>query len=327
MKGERVLVTGAGGFIGSHLVEALVAKGAQVRALLHYGSEGGLGNARFIPERAAAAAEWVHGDLTDSEFVATIVADRSIVFHLGALIAIPYSYKAPRSFVDVNVSGTLNILEAVRHAGAKLVQTSTSEVYGSALYVPMDEKHPLRAQSPYAATKIAADKLAESYHAAFGVDVVTVRPFNTYGPRQSARAVIPTVIGQALGGANKIMLGATEPVRDMTFVTDTAAGMIAAAETPDIAGGVYNLGTGAGESIGSIARKILDLINIDAEIVIDPTRLRPAGSEVDRLISDNSAFRHRTGWAPKYDLVDGLAETIAFFRAHPGLLPTQGYVL
>lgn len=326
MRGSKVLVTGAGGFIGSHLVETLVARGAEVRALLHYGAEGGLGNARFLPEAARAAVDWVHGDLLDAEFMARAAQGREVVFHLGALIAIPHSYSAPRSFVEANVIGTLNLLEAGRAAGARrIVHTSTSEVYGSALRVPMDESHPLQAQSPYAATKIAADKLAESYHASFGLPVVTVRPFNTFGPRQSARAVIPTVIGQALAGARQIMLGATSPVRDMTFVADTVEGMITAAEAEGVEGRCYNLGTGDGESVGAIAQRILDLIGSKAEIVLDPRRLRPPTSEVDRLISDNSAFRAATGWAPRTSLEAGLAATIAFFRDHPGLLPASGY--
>ncbi len=327
MKDVPVLVTGAGGFIGSHLVERLVGRGADVRALLHYGADGGQGNARFLTEAVRTAVDWVHGDLLDGEFVTRIAADREVLFHLGALIAIPHSYNAPRSFVEVNAIGTLNVLEAARAAGnAKVVHTSTSEVYGSARYVPMDEAHPLRAQSPYAATKIAADKLVEAYHAAFGVPVVTVRPFNTYGPRQSARAVIPTVIGQALAGHRQILLGATAPVRDMTFVTDTVDGMIAAAETPGLEGSAFNLGTGEGESVGEIARRILRLMEVDAEVVLDPKRLRPLSSEVDRLISDNRAFRSASGWAPRLNLDQGLTNTIAFFRAHPHLLSQRDYV-
>lgn len=326
MNGARVLVTGAGGFIGSHLVEALLECGAAVRALLHYGADGGLGNARFLPAEARAAVEWLQGDLLDGEFMVRAAADCAVIFHLGALIAIPHSYSAPRSFVETNVVGTLNVLEAARAAGgARVVQTSTSEVYGSARYVPMDEAHPLQAQSPYSATKIAADKLAEAYHSAFGLPVVTVRPFNTFGPRQSARAVIPTVIGQALGGATEVMLGATAPVRDMTYVTDTVAGMIAAATTPGIEGRAFNLGTGQGQSIGEIAQRILDLMGVRAGIVLDPRRLRPSGSEVDRLVSDNRAFRAAAGWAPRVSLDEGLAATIAFFRANPGLLPVRDY--
>lgn len=326
MNGLPVLVTGAGGFIGTHLVSRLVSRGASVRALLHYGADGGRGNARFLSAETQAAVDWVQGDLLDAEFIARIAADRRVVFHLGALIAIPHSYKAPRSFLEVNAIGTMNVLEAARAAdGAKVVHTSTSEVYGSARYTPMDEAHPLRAQSPYAATKIAADKLAESYHAAFGLPVVTVRPFNTYGPWQSARAVIPTIIGQALAGSAQIRLGATAPVRDMTYVADTVEGMIAAAVTPGLEGGSFNLGTGSGVSVGEIAERIINLTGTKADVVLDAQRLRPSASEVDRLISDNSAFRTATGWVPQFGLDAGLRETIAFFRAHPGLLPQQDY--
>lgn len=326
MKNLPILVTGAGGFIGSHLVERLVARGAHVRALLHYGSDGARGNARFIPDDVQDSVEWIHGDLLDGEFIARVASDRRIIFHLGALIAIPHSYSAPRSFVEVNALGTLNVLEAARATGnTKVIHTSTSEVYGSAQYVPMDESHPLRAQSPYAATKIAADKLVESYHTAFGLPVMTVRPFNTFGPRQSARAVIPAVIGQALASPGQILLGATTPVRDMTFVTDTVDGMIAAAVSPGLEGRTFNLGTGVGESVGEIARRIIRLMGVEAEIVLDPQRLRPATSEVDRLISDNSAFRAATGWAPRLSLDQGLSETIDFFKMHPGLLPKREY--
>jgi len=326
MNGRRVLVTGAGGFIGSHLTEKLVTSGASVRALLHYGSEGGLGNARFLPEALRRAVEWVHGDLLDAEFMARLIADREVVFHLAAMVAIPHSYSAPRSFVEVNTLGTLNVLEGARSASVqRVVHISTSEVYGSARYIPMDEAHPLRAQSPYAATKIAADKLAESYHASFGLPVVTVRPFNTFGPRQSARAVIPTVIGQLLGGARQVRLGATTPIRDMTFVSDTVDGMVSAAIAEGIEGRTFNLGTGEGESVGEIARRIVAAFGAEVEVVLDPQRLRPPSSEVDRLISENGAFRSATGWAPRVSLDQGLSETIAFFRAHPGLLPISDY--
>jgi NAD dependent epimerase/dehydratase len=327
MKGLRVLVTGAGGFIGSHLVEMLLARGAAVRGLLHYRADGSLGNAQFLPEASRSSVDWVHGDLLDLEFMTRAVADQDIVFHLGALIAIPHSYDAPRSFVEANAIGTLNVLEAARAAGsARVVQISTSEVYGSARYIPMDEAHPLQAQSPYAASKIAADKVAESYYASFGLPVVTVRPFNTFGPRQSARAVIPTVIGQAMGGAAEILLGAIAPVRDMTFVSDTVAGMIAAAETPGLEGRTFNLGTGVGESVGEIARRILEFMGSGAKVKLDPRRLRPQHSEVDRLVSDNSSFRAAAGWAPRVSLDEGLARTIEFFRANPGLLPIRDYM-
>lgn len=328
MKNKRVLITGAGGFIGSHLVEALAARGASVKAMIHYNSDNDIGNLRFVPPHIREAVEIVPADILDTELVKTLVSDREIVFHLGALIAIPHSYRAARSYVETNVIGTFNVIEAVRAThGARLVHTSTSEVYGSARYLPMDEAHPLQAQSPYSATKIGADKLVESFHASFGVDCITVRPFNTYGPRQSARAVIPTVIGQALGGAEVIRLGALTPVRDMTFVSDTVAGFVAAAEAGHLKGETYNLGTGVGESIGDIAALILRIMQSDARIELDPGRLRPAASEVDRLISSNQAFRDAACWAPKYTLEQGLTETVEFFRQHPDLLPRSGYSL
>lgn len=326
MQGRKVLVTGAGGFIGSHLVEALVRRGADVQALVHYNAIGSSGNLAFLPDEVLAKVRVVKGDLIDAEFLKRIIADRDYVFHLGALIAIPHSYKAPRSFVETNVVGTFNILEGVRANGkARLIHTSTSEVYGSARYVPIDEAHPLQAQSPYAASKIGADKLVESYHASFDVDCVTVRPFNTYGPRQSPRAVIPTVIGQALAGRPAIRLGALTPVRDMTFVLDTVDGFIRAAETPGLEGGVFNLGTGEGESIKAIAERILRIMEVDAGIEVDPDRLRPERSEVDRLISENGAFANAAGWKPRTGLDEGLRQTVAFFRRYPDLLPAEDY--
>lgn len=328
MKGKRVVVTGAGGFIGSHLVEALVAAGADVCALLRYNAEASIGNLRLLPPEVLARVRIVHGDINDAEFVQRLLADRDVVFHLGALIAIPYSYQAPRSYLQTNVGGTLNLLEAARsNRDLRLVHTSTSEVYGSARYVPMDEAHPLQAQSPYAATKIAADKLVESYVRSFDVNAVTVRPFNTFGPRQSARAVIPTVIGQALGGASKIRLGATAPVRDLTFVTDTVSGFISAATAPGARGGCFNLGTGRGIAIGDLARLILQIMGVEATIETDAQRLRPEASEVDRLISSNAAFTAATGWQPKVSLEEGLRRSVEFFRAHPDLLPRSGYVV
>jgi NAD dependent epimerase/dehydratase len=328
IKGRRALVTGAGGFIGSHLVEALVEQGAEVRALLHYDANGATGNLRHLPPDVVARVTMVQGDITDAGFVDRVVEEAELVFHLAALIAIPYSYLAPRSYVAVNVQGTLNVLEAARRYGtARVIHTSTSEVFGSARYVPMDEAHPLQAQSPYAASKIAADKLVESYVRSFGVKAVTVRPFNTFGPRQSARAFIPTVIGQALSGAEVIQLGATSPIRDLTYVTDTVAGFIAAATAPGLEGGTYNLGTGHGETVGEVARRILALMGSTARIEVDAARIRPEASEVDRLISSNAAFSTATGWHPDIVLDDGLRRTIGFFTAHPGLLPQRGYIV
>jgi dTDP-glucose 4,6-dehydratase len=318
----RALVTGAGGFIGSHLVEALVAAGAEVSALVRYNAEGRVGNLRHLPPGTLARVRVVPGDLNDAELVHRLVAGCDTVFHLGALIAIPHSYAAPRSYVTTNIVGTLNVLEAVRAARARLIHTSTSEVYGSARAVPMDEGHPLQAQSPYAATKIAAEKLVESYARSFGVRAVVVRPFNTFGPRQSARAIVPTIIGQALAG-DVVRLGALTPVRDLTYVSDTVAGLVAAAALDE---GCFNLGTGAGVTIADLAQLILGIMGVDARIEADPQRLRPEASEVDRLVSSHAAFTAATGWTPRVALEDGLRRSVEFFAAHPELLPA-GYAV
>lgn len=326
MRNKQVLVTGAGGFIGSHLVEALVRQGANVCALLRYNAAANIGNLAWAEPELLQQVKIVHGDLNDAEFVKKLIGESEVVFHLGALIAIPYSYSAPRSYLQTNVGGTLNVLEAVRAFGHPLlVHTSTSEVYGSAQYVPMDEAHPLQAQSPYAATKIAADKLVESYVRSFGIKAVTVRPFNTYGPRQSARAVIPTIIGQALGRPEAIQLGATTPVRDLTFVDDTVAGFIAAASHESVLGDAYNLGTGESISIGELAQTILRVMDVPARIESDAQRLRPEHSEVDRLVSSNAAFTAATSWRPQVTIEQGIRRTVEFFEAHPRLLPRGSY--
>ena len=327
MQNKSVLVTGAGGFIGSHLAEALAKSGAKVKALLHYNAHGSIGNLEWVDPEVRRAMKIVHGDINDGEFVRQLVEGCDVVFHLGALIAIPYSYAAPRSYVQTNIAGTLNVLEAVRACKTpRLVHTSTSEVYGSARYVPMDEAHPLQAQSPYAATKIGADKLVESYVRSFQTPAVTVRPFNTFGPRQSARAVIPTVIGQALGKPDVIRLGATAPVRDFTYVSDTVDGFITAASSEAAVGGCFNLGTGVGVSIGDVARSILEIMGVEARIEADSQRLRPEASEVDRLISSHDSFTRVTGWRPRVDLQAGLRGAIEFFQQHPQFLPRTGYV-
>lgn len=315
--GTRVLVTGAAGFIGSHLVERLVALGCRVRAFVHYNGAGYRHNLELLSPDTQRAIEEVSGDIADPYAVAAAVADQEIVFHLAALIAIPYSYRAPAAYVATNVVGTLNVLEACRRHGVqRLVHTSTSEVYGTAQYVPIDEQHPLVAQSPYAASKIGADKVVESFQRSFGVPTVTVRPFNTFGPRQSARAVIPTIISQALLGET-IRLGSLTPVRDFTFVTDTAAGFVAAAQSSDAVGQVVQLGTGVGVSIGDLAHMVVQRVGRDVPILADAARLRPSQSEVERLIASNTRVRSLTGWLPEVDLARGLDHTIAFIREHP----------
>jgi NAD dependent epimerase/dehydratase len=327
MTGKRVFVTGAAGFIGSHLVERLATEGAEVTALVHYNAERNIGNLRHLPPALLNGVRLIFGDIRDVEFLAKALEGSDWVFHLAALIAIPFSYQAPRSYLTTNAEGTLNLLEAARHSAVgRVIHLSSSEVYGSALSVPIDESHPLQAQSPYAASKIAADKFAEAYHRSFGVPVVTMRPFNTFGPRQSLRAFIPTVINQALRGST-VKLGATRPVRDLTFVSDTVSGLLAAAAAPGIEGRVFNLGTGSGHSVGDVATTILKLMDSKAQIVLDPERLRPDHSEVERLISANRAMRDATGWQPAVSLEDGLRQTIAFFRSLPVAPEADSYVV
>jgi len=317
---RKALVTGAGGFIGSHLVEQLLVDGIEVRALVHYNSRNDHGNLELLPKKTQSAVEVVCGDIQDPFVVRSIVRGVDVVFHLAALIGIPYSYVAPAQYVAVNVQGTVNVLQACldEHVN-RVVHTSTSETYGTACYVPMDEKHPLRGQSPYAASKIGADKIAESYQRSFGLPVVTVRPFNTFGPRQSARAVIPTIIAQALAGVREIRLGALTPVRDLTYVEDTVRGFIALARSEDATGHVVNLGTGKGITIGELAKLILPLCASDASIACDENRVRPENSEVMQLICDNSLARKLAGWQPVIPLEDGLTRVIAFIREHQRL--------
>jgi NAD dependent epimerase/dehydratase len=311
-----VAVTGADGFIGSHLTERLVTEGCRVRAMARYNSFDSRGWLDALPPDVLAAVEVVPGDVEDPASVARLVRGAATVYHLAALIAIPYSYQAPRSYVHTNVVGTLNVLEAVRAEQCeRLVHTSTSETYGTARVVPIRETHPLQAQSPYAASKIAADKLVESYHLSFGVPAVTLRPFNAFGPRQSARAVIPTVVGQLLAGANEIHLGAVSPTRDFTFVADTAAAFVAVGTAPAarVLGETFNAGTGREISIGDLAVRIGELAGREVPVRTESRRLRPARSEVQRLLCDNTKLREHTGWYPRYSLDDGLKETVAWF--------------
>ncbi|RBP07135.1 dTDP-glucose 4,6-dehydratase [Roseiarcus fermentans] len=325
-KGKKVLVTGAGGFIGSHLTEALVRAGATTTAMVRYNSGSLIGNLALSDADLRREIRIVSGTIEDSDFVYRAVKGQDVVFHLAALIAIPFSYEAPRTYVRTNVEGTLNVLEAARQFGVgRLVHTSTSEVYGTALRTPIDESHPLQGQSPYSASKIGADKLAESYFRSFETPVTTVRPFNTFGPRQSARAFIPTIIAQALK-AREIRLGSLAPERDMTFVSDTVAGFLAAGATPGIEGETINLGTGQTFSVGWFAKRILALMAVEKPLVQDDERLRPSASEVMKLVSDNSRARKVMGWSPVVPLDEGLGRMIEFVRDHLSLYHADGYV-
>ena len=322
----KALVTGAGGFIGSHLVERLVSEGVAVRAMVRYNSRNSHGNIELLPARIRSSIDVVAGDIQDPFFVRSAVKGVDAVFHLAALIGIPYSYVAPAHYANVNVVGTLNVLQASLDEGVnRVVHTSTSETYGSAQYVPIDENHPLQGQSPYSASKIGADKLAESYHLSFELPVVTVRPFNTFGPRQSARAVIPTVASQALAGFPQIRLGSLTPVRDLTYVDDTARGFLAAARTDEAVGRVINLGRGTGISIGDLAAKILELCGSDAKIACDESRVRPDRSEVMELVCNNDLARQLLGWQPEVSLEEGLNRVIAFIRDHQELYKPELY--
>lgn len=322
---KKVLVTGAGGFIGSHLTERLVELGANTRAFVRYSSTGSWGWLDQSPLKNDF--EVVLGDIRDQDTVANALKDVEVVYHLAALIAIPYSYHAPLSYVRTNVEGTLNVLQGAQRMGtAVVVHTSTSEVYGTARTVPIDENHPLQGQSPYSATKIGADKLAESFYLSFGLPVVTVRPFNTFGPRQSARAVIPTIVTQALNG-DEVRLGSLEPTRDLNFVADTVEGFIKAAETPKAIGEVINLGTGREISIGDLASLILKLMNRDLPVSLESIRVRPENSEVDRLCADGRKGQSILGWTPKYSLEEGLTATIEWIRQNSERYRTGIYVV
>lgn len=314
---RQVLVTGAAGFIGSHLTEALVRTGAKVRVFVRYNSRNGRGNLEDLEQPILESVEVVAGDLRDSNAIERAVAGCDIVFHLGALVGIPYSYQNPREVVETNVLGTLNILTAAReHQISRVVHTSTSEVYGSASYVPIDENHPLQGQSPYSASKIGADKLAESFYAAYDLPVVTVRPFNSYGPRQSARAVIPAMITQMLTG-DEIRLGNTETRRDFTFVTDTAAAFLAAARAEGVLGRVINAGSGSEISIGQLAQIVLRTVQKpNARIIVEKERLRPGRSEVNRLLADNRLAKEVLGWEPQISLAEGIKRTVSWISGN-----------
>jgi NAD dependent epimerase/dehydratase len=314
---KKVLVTGAAGFIGSHLAERLVRDGHQVRAFVRYNGRDDRGNLADLPADIEAAIEVERGDLKDPGAVKRAVDGREWVFHLGALIAIPYSYHNPYDVVQTNVLGTAHILDACRASSTltRVVLTSTSEVYGTAQTVPIDERHPLRGQSPYAATKIGADALGESYHRAFGLPVTILRPFNTFGPRQSARAIIPTIIGQALVRP-RIKLGRLDPRRDLTYVKDTAAGFVAIAGCERAVGRAVNIGRGEDISIGDLVETIARRLGRPIAVETDQERYRPAASEVERLLAGTALAQSLWGWQPRYSLEDGLEETIAWVRDH-----------
>ena len=312
---KRVLVTGADGFIGSHLVETLIARGADVRPFVYYNSFGSWGWLDSLPAEQKRDLDVFAGDIRDPNGVREAMRDVDVVLHLAALIAIPFSYHSPDSYVDTNVKGTLNILQAARDLGTeRVVVTSTSEVYGTARYVPIDEDHPLQGQSPYSATKIGADKLVESFYRSFQLPVITARPFNTYGPRQSARAVIPTVITQLLSGADEIKLGATSPTRDLNYIADTCEGFIALAQCDAAVGRTVNIANGKEISIGELAQTLITIINPAARVVTDEQRLRPDKSEVERLLGDNTLVHELTGWEPLVPLREGLERTVEWFR-------------
>jgi NAD dependent epimerase/dehydratase len=320
---QTVLVTGAGGFIGSHLAERLVELGAKTRALVEYNSNNSWG---WIDESTVKHEITVTlGDIRDPESMRQAFENIDIVFHLAALIAIPYSYRAPQSYVSTNISGTLNVLQEANSGGADLVvHTSTSEVYGSAGYVPMDEAHPIQSQSPYSASKTAADEMAKAFHLSFGLPVSIIRPFNTFGPRQSSRAVIPTIITQALAG-DSVQLGSLTPSRDFNYVADTVEGFIRIAECPAAVGQVVNVGSGREITIGDLASTILSLTGSNVPIVEDPQRVRPENSEVDRLCADSTKAKELLGWGPEYSLEEGLSETIEWVRKNSDRFKTGVY--
>ncbi|HYR43979.1 MAG TPA: SDR family NAD(P)-dependent oxidoreductase [Terriglobia bacterium] len=314
LKGRRVLVTGAGGFIGSHLAERLVELGAQTRALVHYRSNGSWGWLDSSPRKADI--EIIAGDVCDRDCVVKAMRKTDAVFHLAALIGIPYSYDAPAAYVATNINGTLNVLQAARESNVeRLVHTSTSEVYGTARRVPIDEQHPLQGQSPYSASKIGADKLAESFFLSFALPVVTIRPFNAFGPRQSARAVIPTIISQCLAG-EVVKLGSLHPTRDFNYVGNTVDGFIRCAESKEAVGQTINIGSGNEVSIEDVARRIIKIVGKSVEIRQEQKRSRPETSEVERLIADNSMAMKLLGWKPRICLDEGLRLTIDWIRDH-----------
>ena len=325
IRGKKIFVTGAGGFIGSHLCSELLKKGADVTAMLHYNSRSDWSNLEFLEPEELDSLKVIKGNVEDPSFMNRSIKGHDVVFHLAALIGIPYSYEAPLSYVTTNIEGTVNVLEASRNNDVDLViNTSTSETYGTAIYTPIDEFHPMQGQSPYSASKIAADKLAESYFSSFSLPVATVRPFNVYGPRQSSRAIIPTIISQLLT-REKIHLGDLTPVRDFTFVTDTVLGFIKAAESDDIAGQVINIGNGKASSIGDLADIIMKVSGIRKEIITENERIRPEKSEVFELICNNKKASELIGWKPSVDFNTGMEKTIEFVTENIDLFKSNNY--
>ena len=310
LKGKKIVVTGADGFIGSHLTEKLIELGADVTALVQYNSFNSWGYIDEFSEDKKSAIKVVSGNVRDYDSMRRLIKGAEVVFHLASLIAIPYSYDSPMAYVKTNVEGTTNVLEACREWGVeKIIHTSTSETYGTALYVPIDEKHPMQGQSPYSASKIAADMMAESFYRSFNLPVATIRPFNTYGPRQSARAVIPTIISQVIAGKEEIKLGALSPLRDFNYVKDTAEAFIKIAESDKTIGQVINVASNSEISIGDLANKIFQISGRDIKIICDEERIRPEKSEVNRLFGDNKKILELTDWKPNYSLDKGLEET------------------
>jgi NAD dependent epimerase/dehydratase len=322
---KSALVTGAGGFIGSHLTEHLLELGANVKAFVKYNSRNDWGMLELLPKKTLDKIEVIMGDLKDADAVRHAAEEVDIIFHLGSLIAIPYSYVHPRETIETNIMGALNILTAAKENSIeKLIHTSSSEVYGTARYVPIDEEHPLQGQSPYSASKIGADKIAESFYRSFDVPIAIIRPFNTYGPRQSARAVIPTTITQALT-RDKVFLGSLHPTRDYTYVHDVVEAFIKVAESPKSVGEVINIGSNFEMSIGGIAEKIISLTDKNAEIITDPARVRPQDSEVERLWCDNTKAKRLLGWEPKTSLDEGLKRTIEWISDNINLYKPELY--
>jgi NAD dependent epimerase/dehydratase len=327
-KGKKVFVTGAAGFIGSHLVEELVKNGATVTALVHYNANSSIGNLQYLNSEILNQVNIEFGDIVDAFQMQTLTKEIDIIFHLAALIGIPYSYIAPSAYVSVNINGTLNMLEAGRRNNVeRIVVTSTSETYGTAIYAPIDEKHPLQGQSPYSATKIGADKIAESYYLSFDLPVVIFRPFNTYGPRQSLRAVIPTIVSQVLNDERSVKLGSISPIRDMLYVKDTAMGFMLAGIKMAAVGEVISVGTGMGVTVGEIVNIVQEICGTHKNITEDHSRVRPPKSEVFKLVCNNAKALELLDWKPTYNLREGLTDVVQFLKERTDLIKNIKYTV